>query len=309
MEKDETREFSSLDEDDWKKQAARDEEELRKILDASQEGREQNLDLGHDRAFSQAGKADDAQDFEDISDDDLPDEEPAAGPAFAEVPGLTDDTGTSNETDDLFGDGQPSSPIDAALRSSPGRAADGDFLSISLPPDTHTLGDDDVDGDANQDSAIPPAPTNILELVKQAFPSFDKGIILDFNEQLAPKPYYKPRKQPTKPPKPLVPTKLSLDMEVDQEKLFRIPGPAAPSRSQKILDTEARGFVSCLEPEVPEADSWDIFKKAVSDDFELVGGFTLQDIELACFDFDERIDPPHPTRRATAGLGSYRTRR
>jgi len=254
--------------------------------------------------FSQEGKAQDAQDFEDISDDDLPDEEDGTGHGSLEVPGLTDDTGASGETDDLFGD-QPSSPTDPfapmlASSTPPTNVEPSQDAESTLPGDSF-MGDygasvaNDVSV-SNQDPDIPEAPESMIELVQHAFPGFEKGIILNFNEQFAPQPSFRlPKKsQNLKAPKPLVPTKLSLEFDGDAEKPFRIPGPAQAASQQRIYDAEAKGQVSCLEAVAVEESSTDIWGVDADDENEVIGGFSLRDIELVCQDWDAMIDPPTP---------------
>src|SRR5690242_13594285 len=88
----------------WKDQDAADDREIAKLLGQSQgPDTTASFNFNDDTPFDQTNKADDAEDFEDISDDDLPDEEPSAGTSL-ELPGLTDDGGTSNDADadDLF---------------------------------------------------------------------------------------------------------------------------------------------------------------------------------------------------------------
>lgn len=332
-------EFSSLNEDDWKRTANQDDEAIMSLISGSQQGTQGGslpMDIMNIK-FSQEGKADDAEDFEDISDDDLPEEEEAGG-SSAEVPGLTGDSGPSNETDDLFGDHLSSPTRDGGfLRSSPGPVADGASAGAAaagaVAKDTRPEDDDmddvgsnhagartpsptpndpfvvtdsdravnfpeDYGHEANQDPNIPPVAENLVDLVKMAFPSFEKGKILNFNEQLAPKPLYLTEKKPAKPPKPLVPTKLSLEFEADQEKLFRIPGTAQSGLRQKILDAAARGFVSLLKPEAKDPDNGNIFQDAFGDDGDdgdvPVGGFRLKDFAIACADWDEVISLPTP---------------
>ncbi|OAA55019.1 transcription factor tfiid complex [Niveomyces insectorum RCEF 264] len=342
------REFASFNEDDWKRTSNEDDETIMNLLSGSQQGTEGGslpADLMNIK-FSQENKAEDAEDFEDISDDDLPDEEQATGGTSAEVPGLTDDTGTSHETDDLFGD-QPSSPMHAdGFRLSPGpdhdatavtsaeaaataaavsddarkavhEKADGmddtrsDHAAARSPSpaaqDAYVVTDsdralnfpEDYGRETNQDPNIPPVAENLVDLVKMAFPSFEKGVILNFNEQLAPKPLYLTEKKPSKLPKPLVPTKLSLEFEADQEKLYRIPGPAQTSLHQKVVDLAARGFVSCLQPEPSGEDNGNIFQDPFGgvddeDDDAPVGGYQLKDFAIVCADWDDIVAPPTP---------------
>ena len=352
---DDAQKFSSLNEEDWKRKANEDDEAIMSLLQGSQQGTEGGglpADLLNIK-FSQEGKADDAEDFEDISDDDLPEEEETSGSGnAAEVPGLTDDAGTSHETDDLFGDdhGSPMQDDGFPFPASPeaedhdgaekgGSGGSGASKADKGHKDGHGNDDDDddmmddgksneaagrspspaandpyivTDSDralnfpedyghdtTNQDPNIPPVAENLMDLVKMAFPSFEKGKILNFNEQLAPKPLYLTEKKPAKPPKPLVPTKLSLEFEADQEKLFRIPGTAQATIQQRIASAAARGFVSLLQPEVQDQDNGNIFRDAFGDDGDddddvPVGGFRLRDFAIACADWDDIIGLPTP---------------
>ncbi len=292
---------SAMSEDDWKRRDLEDEQTISNFLAGTQEGSQINFD---DVEFSQEGKADDAEDFGDISDEDLPDDDDVARPSAADVPGLVDDSGTSNETDDLFG-GEPSSPLnDPIFGGSP--PPDDTADDVAAPPEPT---DQEVNFPvttlvllSNQDSNIPEAPENVVELVKQVFPTFEKGVVLNFNEQLAPQPGHRSDRKPGRPPKPLVASKLSLEYDADQEKQFRIPGPARSTRQQKINDAEASGFVSCLQPEPAEAGDGDIFPPGPDDDVEPIGGFSLRDIELVCEDWDVPVEPPTPPQGEQADV-------
>ncbi|KAH8906078.1 transcription initiation factor tfiid-like protein [Coniochaeta sp. PMI_546] len=254
-------------------------------------------------AIDQEGKADDAIDFEDVelSDDELPDEEePGTAPASNEVPGLTEgDTCTSNDTDDLFGDPQDSSPLDLGyphIRSSPHPLdADSDEARLTLTAgesieDLRELNFDLSGSTANQDPDIPAPPESTDDLVKLQWPDFHKNAILNYNELFRSKPATWIAKKPAKPPKPLIPTKLSLEVDIDQEKLFRIPGPATAPVWQKIRDAEARGLVCLEEPEAVEPADLEIFTFDDESDTEPVGGFTLRDFETLCDDWEGMVD-------------------
>ncbi|KAF4592160.1 putative transcription initiation factor TFIID [Ophiocordyceps camponoti-floridani] len=283
-------EFSSLDENAWKAQDAADEREIARLLEQSQEGANGGLTLD-DTPFDQTNKADDAQDFEDISDDDLPDEErPSAGNTL-ELPGLTDDGGTSNDADDLFGEG-PSSPADAVLgpaTPAPQVRDDADtqaadpglsFASINFDPDPH------LHGAANQDPDIPSAAETVEDLLKAAWPAFRKGHILTWSELLPPKKAIWKEKKPSKKPKRLVTSKLTLEMAPDQEKQFRIPGSAKARPSNSVQG----GLVYCGLPDEDEDRDAVKIDADVDSDSETVNGFTLRDIEMVCEDWGARID-------------------
>ncbi|KAF5020899.1 hypothetical protein F66182_7051 [Fusarium sp. NRRL 66182] len=288
----EENEFSSFDEEAWKAQDAADDREIARLLDSEQGGSGGGLKID-DTPFDQTGKADDAEDFEDISDDDLPDEEEPSAGVSMEMPGLTDDGGTSNDADDLFGEG-PSSPDLILGPSSPAphvRDTDmGDdtqpidaemsFPGINFDPEPHLNG-------ANQDPDIPAPAETVEDLLKATWPAFKKGHILVWSELLPPKKATWKEKKPVKKPKQLVTSKLTLDLAPDQEKLFRIPGTATISR--KARRGEEKGLVYCGQDQEDEAQGDVQFDLDQDSDSETVAGFSLRDIELACEDWGAHI--------------------
>lgn len=302
--------FGALTADDWRAQEAADEAAIRQITqdDGTQSGLNDLIGkVTSGGAIDQRGKADDAIDFEDIDlsdEDDLPDEEPSSGTAGThDMPGLTDDGGTSNDTDDLFGGDVPSSPLDGGhggLRSSP-HPLDADVddqIHLSLPStepmeDLRTLNfdNDDNQEQSNQDPNIPPPAENFIDTVKQAWPGFEENATLNWNQLMPPKQAFWISKKPAKPPRPLIPTKPSLELAPDQEKMFRIPGPAQAPVSQRIREAEARGLVSLLEQEPLAQADFEVFTIEEDDetDNEVIGGFTLRDIATICDDWDSMI--------------------
>jgi transcription initiation factor TFIID subunit 1 len=294
-------ERGALNDEQWKAQEAQDEAAINQIQEGLASGVGEFLSkIEQGAQFDQAGKADDAIDYEDIdlSDDDLPDEElPTSAASGGDQPGLTDD---NDDDDDLFGENLPSSPLGANgdLVSSPHAqdADDDDHMQVDSPPreslaDLIALNFDQgaKPSDANQDPNIPPPAETLAEAVKQAFPGFKEKIVLPWNEILRPKQAHWISKKPAKPPKPLLPTKLSLELEADQEKLFRISGPASSSVYQRIRDAEARGLVSLEEPEPLEQAALEVFSVDDESDSEIIGGYTLRDIALVCDDWDTMI--------------------
>ncbi|KOS21579.1 putative transcription initiation factor TFIID 111 kDa subunit [Escovopsis weberi] len=299
-------EFSSLDENAWKEQNAADDREIARLLEQSQDGTSGGLKLD-DTPFDQTNKADDAEDFEDISDDDLPDEEEPSAGASIELPNLTDDGGTSNDADDLFGEG-PSSPIepvpeaaspaphvrDTEIADAEAEAeadADADeshpiesglsFGAINFDPDPH------LNGAANQDPDIPAPAESVEDLLKAAWPAFKRGHVLTWSELLPPKRATWKEKKPLKRPKHLVTSKLSLELAPDDEKQFRIPGPAA---STKPKSRGLAGLVICDERFDKDDEEIRQFELDPDSDTETINGFTLRDIELVCQDWGTHID-------------------
>ena len=269
---------------DWRRQEKEDEQNLLTVLDPLNE----NDGLFADREVDQADKADDAVDYEDVSDDDLPDEEDATGPS-GDNPGLTDDQGTSHdyddEVDDLFGEG-PSSPFrnneqhEGAQEDEDSAADDEDLIALNFP---------EHHGFANQDPNIPAPAESSEEFIKQAFPGFETGIILDFNKYLGPKPAHYIPKIPAKPPKPLAPTKVSLDLAPDQEKLFRIAGPAHTSKRKRVAEAEARGYIAIVEESDNEMSGDEGFDYSLPPDDEEIGGTTWADLEIICANWDPLV--------------------
>lgn len=282
--------FASLDDEGWKAQNAADDREISRLLEQSQDGGSGGLKID-DTPFDQTGKADDAEDFEDISDDDLPDEEEPSAGTSGELPGLTDDGG-SNDADDLFGEGM-SSPGAMPGASSPAphvredeagdtqpMDAELSFPGMNFDPDPH------LDG-ANQDPDIPAPAETVEDLLKAAWPAFKKGHVLTWSELLPAKKATWKEKKPVRKPKHLVTSKLSLDLAPDQEKLFRIPGPATSTRKPKQQDD--RGLVTCGQDESKSREDAVQFDLDQESDSETIAGFTLRDIELACEDWNMYI--------------------
>ncbi|KAG6026635.1 hypothetical protein E4U41_001223 [Claviceps citrina] len=288
-------EFSSFDETSWKAQDAADDREIARILEKSQDGADGGL-LIDDTPFDQTNKADDAEDFEDISDDDLPEEEPSGG-ASLDIPALTDDGGTSNDADDLFGEG-PSSPTDPApgppspatrVRDTDGgddsHAVDSSLSFSALNFDLDPL----LNGAANQDPDIPAPAETVEDLLKAAWPAFRKGRVLIWSQLLPPKKAIWKEKKPQKKPKHLVTSKLTLELSADQEKTFRIPGTASSANKQQASGVTYASLVRCEKATAEQAEDTLQFDLDQESDSETVMGFTLRDIELACEDFDMQI--------------------
>lgn len=277
--------------EEWRLEKLQDERNIEGILSGldGYSGGGPHLDLSHSQPIDQSGKADDAEDFEDISDDDLPEEEqgPSASTSI-ELPGLTDDGGTSNDADDihdLFGD-NPSSPTDPLLGPpSPGPHVHDDdavgdtqptdtalsFPGISFDPEPH------LNGAANQDYDIPAPAETVEDLVKTAFPDFKQGRTLVFHKLLPPKQARWKEKKPLKKPKRLVTGKLTLELDQDSITNFRLPGTASTLRHDHL-----RELVRCGPDSHKETENVAQFDIDKDSDSETVDGRTLRDFELAC---------------------------
>ncbi|RDW82633.1 hypothetical protein BP6252_03745 [Coleophoma cylindrospora] len=296
---------------DWRQQEADDEAELQRALDAVMGsgaiGQGGGINIGISEDVNDRGeKADDAEDFEDISDDDLPEEEEATVPSGGDLPGLTDDTGTShdNDLDDLFGEG-PDSPTfeDAEMRdglepsslSAPVANEEADALSheesIARLREFNFPSSNEA---ANQDLSIPAPAENQAEFVKVLFPAFEEGAILNWNDLLPPKKAHYIPKVPLKEPKPVHPTKVSLEIAPDQEKSFRTAGPAKSDKRKRAQEAEAKGLVAIIEESSDEGENKEDFEWEAPSRTEKIGRFTWTDLEIICEDWDSKINPKIP---------------
>lgn len=127
----------------------------------------------------------------------------------------------------------------------------------------------------------PPAPPeNVDDLLHSLFPSFNRKDLPRFLELIPPKKAYFVGKQPLKPPKPVFPTKVNLELAQDQERLFKAGG----QTYKRSLDPENLGLVSIETPE-GEEDFKEDFEQETDNEI-LPGGVTLQDLRVICSDWD-----------------------
>ena len=279
------------------------EGELGDLLKES--GADPSFDLGelHARDLIPGEKVDEAIDYADISDDDLPDEEdvdtagPAQEPGYA-LSGIMDYVG---ENDDLFGDG-PSSPVgvpdghqsfandighnageDSDLASEHGE--DPVLPGTNLRQETNAA--EDYEFRIQQElfaqigkSAPVTEQENVEEWVKHDFPAYDPDEIPYFSRLFPPKPMPFIGKTPAKPPKPVRPMKVNLDLDQDQKASFNSTS-VPPQRPWEGDDSVVVVDVP-LDPTQIDEES-----EAESDlDETLPGNLTMQDLEIICADFD-----------------------
>ncbi|KAI2686158.1 hypothetical protein DTO012A7_1848 [Penicillium roqueforti] len=302
-------------------------------------------------------KAEDAIDYEDFDDDELPEEEETTRPAPA-LPAVDDnqdpfanlgsddaalfgngddlfgDPGEGAQTqddnlDDLFGEGSFSPPPAGQDDPTRGLFEDEDMpltdAPVELPPipsapelqpeppimEEDEFPDDDsiMSEDMNpvelrawklqqQLFAMsgvenPPAPPeNHEELLHSLFPSFDRNTLPRWLELIPHKKAIFIGKQPAKPPKPVLPTKVNIELAADHERAFR-----TGQLLKRGLDHETHGLVmitqSDREEEGAEGDEdtkEDIDLDDLDGDEVLPGGFTMQDLRTICVDWDVKDD-------------------
>lgn len=307
---------------------------------------QQSLDF-MSRDLEVGEKADDAIDYEDMSDDDLPEEElavvaqlPAANTApladlsqdetglFAPDDDLFGGTGGQEDNlDDLFGDepGSPTGQVDPvddffadtepSLTSQP-----VELPPIPLPsePESQPLpmtipdaefADEASDVSDEMDAAtlrawklqqslfamsgtgpdqLPAPAENHEDLLHSLFPTFDRKTLPRWLELIPHKKAFYIGKLPLKVPKPVLPTKVNIELAPDHERLFRTGQP-----SKRGLDHESSGLVLITEVPQEEEDAKDDFEMGDADgDEPLPGGFTMSDLRVICADWsvkDEEI--------------------
>lgn len=316
--------------------------------------------FGINRELEPGEKAEDAENYEDISDDDLADDEDVEGEQSSQI-GHGQQTGASSNSleaftqdvdfptllngngvednaydDDLFGE-DLSSPVETntgAGQTQTGHDQDGlsdfddstspraqlvplpmsplsrqveapdqsvsrptTFSSKESPPSKELQRQQELlamsrNGATNTDG-LPAPPENREELLASLWPKFKRDTIPKFMELLPPKRARYLGKTIPKPPKPVNPTKISLELAVDQEKNFKVS--SVPNKSN-MEETSSQGIVTIQEDIVVEEDNQE--DADMESDFEndLVGGISWQDLQIVCEDWD--------TRSATESLGS-----
>lgn len=276
------------------------------------------------------GKVDDAIDYEDISDDDLPGEEESNSKPDGRVDADADDDifdlmneggeaggggggcgALGDELDDLFGDmSDPPVVIGGELDMDLPMEIGLDFADGTVVPlvslDGVPVGDGgqggffrDIDfgmipgGVVLSGQRSEPTPQ---ELVKQYFPDFEPHKILSFNSLFKSKPATLSTTL-GKLPRVCVPTKINLEMAVDDQTLF---SKATTTVGKTHVERNGRGVV-IIPPVIEEVESDDEDLKADGEDTGRDTSFE-RDLVLACDDWDSKIDailatpPPSPVQ-------------
>ncbi|KAG9954580.1 hypothetical protein KCU85_g365, partial [Aureobasidium melanogenum] len=344
--------------DEFELQEQADDAEIARLLNDENPS---NNNLNFDRDLEVGEKADDAIDFEDISDDDLPEDETDVKPKIESSPadGLVTHLDATTEQDenhddlfgfedDLFGDdndadqdakpdvSQPSdqthkndfanqppsiSHSGLALPSKAAVALPGAYTSLALPQMSDDLiedeqmadaevieeeQDDEEDEDWLRQKALfaameqerversrrggsyepPTAPETEMEVFYSIWPSYDPEERPRFTELFPPRRGIYGWKTPIKPPKPVQPTKLSLDLQHDQEKSFRLLGAATMGKHAREGGGEQSGVVRAEDTSAKQEDTEDVIDLDEIDPNERIGGVSWQDLTVLCEDWD-----------------------
>lgn len=273
--------------------------------DAENLGGFEGLDKINDRELDPGEKATDAQDFSDIDEDDLPDDDEAGlkpkPTAFVKAESDLDDD------DDLFGE-----PIsEDELRSPEARvkteaANQDDVVQDSVETLQVEIEESEEEDDETREqrllfaqaakdrelrrggdaAGLPPPPPTDDELFYTIWPQFELNRPPRFGELLPQKKAYYLEKTPLRPPKPVNPSKVNLELEPDQEKAFRLPaGPQLPFELRQA-EAEAIGIVLLAREEAAEQSDIEDEDTGLLDSEEGIGGVTWQDLVALCEDWD-----------------------
>ena len=139
-------------------------------------------------------------------------------------------------------------------------------------------------GQGNYD-ILPAPPENQEELLASLWPKFERNKVPKFMELLPPKRARYMGKSIPKAPKPINPTKISLELAADQEKTFKV---SSTLNKRALEDMEELGIISVQQEAVDkklDGENWDM-----ESDFEndTIGGVSWQDLQVLCEDWDTR---------------------
>lgn len=138
-------------------------------------------------------------------------------------------------------------------------------------------------GIGTQDSLLGPADTQAhAQDLTSLWPKFERDSVPRFMDLLPLKRSYYVGKKPLKQPKPVYPTKLNLDIAVDQEKQFKL----SSGTSRRVDDEECYGVIKILPPKVSDQEGAEDSPLHSESDDEPVGGVTWQDLQIVCEDWD-----------------------
>ena len=130
---------------------------------------------------------------------------------------------------------------------------------------------------------LPAPPENQEELLASLWPKFERDTTPRFMDLLPPKKARYVGKTLIKKPKPVLPTKLNLELAADQEKSFRISSGFSRKTQE---EAERQGLILISELVSAEKSSDDDLEVESDFEHEPVGGVTWQDLQIICEDWD-----------------------
>ena len=261
----------------------------------------QNPDLEYPQDLGSGEKADDAVDYEDLSDDDLPDEEaiPKDQQVVTEVSpvGLLDNVlppRSEAPLDELFNDTVDSkttrSGISNVITESPDVIATRE-IACSEDVDQKTRRDHAIQEELfaqarasyHATDDLPAGLQNDEELLTALWPKFQRNMTPRFMDLLPPRRVRYPYRQPLKPPRALHPSRVSLDIGGEAEKTFKA---SLNYRKRSWIDMESSGLISIQseDPSDQESDHEDYQESDHSTQDNAAPSW--QDLQMLCNDWD-----------------------
>lgn len=133
-----------------------------------------------------------------------------------------------------------------------------------------------------------PPPNSAPEIFEQIWPRFEQDMPPRFSQLLPAKRAFYIAKTPIKPPKPIQPTKVNLDILQDQERSFKLPNAVLANKSARQVDADQNGVIVITDGARDENSSSDEMELDAfdNDDEEMVGGITWQDLNVICEDWE-----------------------
>ncbi|KAI9793989.1 MAG: hypothetical protein M1835_006858 [Candelina submexicana] len=131
----------------------------------------------------------------------------------------------------------------------------------------------------------PPPPESNEELLASLWPKYVHHATPYWMDLIPQKKAHYIGKTPLKPPKPVQPTKINLELANGQEKAFKIAGPAVQKRANDV-EAEQKGVIYTFNGENSAEASDDDMELDVVDENEKVGGVSWQDLTVLCADWD-----------------------
>ena len=276
------------------------------------------LDLSRDLEVGE--KAEGAIDFEDLSDDDLPDEDDNGAVSTRDVvhvkdtfatplggSGPLDDTHVVADIDDLFGD-------DNVLNTDAGATIDPLVPRESLNEPSMPLKTIDPPSSASTEALdqqtqkeqqmqqelfalsrasfatenLPVPPANNEELLNALWPKFERHDVPRFMDLLPPKKARYAARQIPKPPRMLNPTKITLELDMDQEKAFKL---SQEHRKRTWQELQKPNLISFPADASSRSDSDSETDNESDTNSPTIHGVSLQDMQMLCVDWELSSNP------------------
>ena len=133
---------------------------------------------------------------------------------------------------------------------------------------------------------VPAPPENVEEALATMWPKFNKDEVLQFMQLLPPKKSHYLSKTPAKAPKPVLPTKIALDLSQDQEKGFHANTLTTSRKRGLDYSVDSKSLIPILEDSTVSTDEDETVDLEEGEDDEVIGGVTWRDLEVLCEDWE-----------------------